>query len=96
MEALVITSEGDLRRIIREELRAFFGEGTGAGPAQDEPLMTREEIADYLHISLVTLRKWVRQGLPEVRKGGRVLFLKSEVLASIRSRPKNHRRKGGK
>jgi excisionase family DNA binding protein len=43
----------------------------------------RKEVAGYLKISLVTLHDWMNKGLPHIRHGGRVLFLKSEVLAYV-------------
>ena len=91
MDTLVITSEADLRRIIRdvihEELLALLPHFAPASPAYEEPLLTRKEIAKYLNISLVTLTGWIRKGLPCIRKGRRVLFLKSDVLAAIKGRP---------
>jgi excisionase family DNA binding protein len=91
METLIIVSEGDIkkriREVIREELALQLSQLEGKAPAYDEPLLTRKQIAIYLNISLVTLTDWVRRGLPCIRKGGRVLFLKSEVLDAIRDRP---------
>jgi len=88
METLIITSEQDIRRCIREviqdEMKTLLAQTVVRGPAYDEPLLTRKETARYLNISLVTLTDWVRSGLPCIRKGRRVLFLKSEVLAAMK------------
>lgn len=98
METLIITNEADLRRIlrelIREELMLLLPQMQRQAPAYEEPLVTRVEIADYLNISLVTLTDWVRKGLPCIRKGGRVLFLKSEVLEAIKDRPVKPKERG--
>ena len=88
MEAIIITSEQDLKRCVREaiqdEMKALLAQTNVRSPAYDEPLLTRKETANYLNISLVTLTEWVRSGLPCIRKGRRVLFLKSEVLAAMK------------
>jgi excisionase family DNA binding protein len=88
METLVILSESDIkkwiREVIREELAQFNCQGKP--PAYEEALLTRKDIAKYLNISLVTLTDWVRRGLPCIRQGRRVLFLKSEVLQAIQGR----------
>jgi len=89
MEAIIITSEQDLKRCVREaiqeEMKAILAQTSVRSPAYDEPLVTRKEIANYLNISLVTLTEWVRRGLPCIRKGRRVLFLKSEVLNAMKN-----------
>jgi excisionase family DNA binding protein len=95
METIIITSETEIKRwireIIREELAAFARVTNAQAPDYEEPLVSRKEIAAYLKISLVTLHDWMNKGLPHIRNGGRVLFLKSEVLAAIKTRPKNRR-----
>ena len=95
MEAIIITSEQDLKRCVREvlqdEMKAILAQISVRGPAYDEPLLTRKETANYLNISLVTLTDWVRSGLPCIRKGRRVLFLKSEVLAAMKGASRKKR-----
>jgi len=88
MEPLIITNEEDIKRcireVIRDELKVLLAQTNLHSPSYDEPVLTRKEIAKYLNISLVTLTEWVRLGLPCIRKGRRVLFLKSEVLAAMK------------
>lgn len=68
-----------IRSIIQEEVEKI--EFKPHSLPENEPLLTRKEIAHYLKISLVTLHDWKnRRGLPFHRKGGGVRFLKSEVL----------------
>lgn len=91
METIIITSETEIKRWIREVLREEFQEliqkPHALTPGYEEPLLTRKEIAAYLHISLVTLHDWINKGLvPSIRKGGRILFLKSEVLEALKDR----------
>jgi excisionase family DNA binding protein len=91
METIIITSETEikkwLREILREELATQMPKVQPSAPGYDEPLLTRKEIAGYLKISLVTLHDWMNKGLPYIKRGSRVLFLKSEVLAAIKERP---------
>jgi excisionase family DNA binding protein len=96
METLIITSETEIKRWIREALREELAAHNvlapkPTAPGYDEPLVSRKEIAAYLHISLVTLHDWMNKGLPYIKKGSRVLFLKSEVLEAIKSRPAKRR-----
>jgi predicted DNA-binding transcriptional regulator AlpA len=95
METIIITSETEIkkwiREILREELASVVQHIQPPAPGYNEPLLTRKEIAGYLRISLVTLHDWMNKGLPCIRKGGRVLFLKSEVLAAINERPAKRR-----
>jgi excisionase family DNA binding protein len=97
METVVITSESDLKRVIREavreELREMIQHLQPEKPSYEEPLLTRKQMANYLNISLPTLAVWVRRGLPCIRKGSRILFLRSEVLAAIKARPVSHKGK---
>jgi excisionase family DNA binding protein len=97
METIIITSETEIKRwihqvvrdVVREELAALTTKIPGTAPSYDEPLLTRKEIAAYLHISLVTLHDWINHGLPCIKQGGRVYFLRSEVMDYVkRNRPK--------
>jgi excisionase family DNA binding protein len=85
-----------IREVIREELPNLMSKVNSVEYIDEAPLMTRAEIAKYLKISLVTLTDWVKRGLPahRKRKGGRVLFIKSEVLNWLKEnqRPANGRK----
>jgi predicted DNA-binding transcriptional regulator AlpA len=91
METIIITSETEIKKWIREILREELARAAlltqPASPDYAEPLLTRKEIAAYLKISLVTLQDRMNKGLPCIRQGRRVLFLKSEVLAGLKDRP---------
>ena len=57
---------------------------------QDEKMLTRKELANFLHVSLPTLHKYQKEGrLKYYRIGSRVLFKKSEILDSIEVIRKN-------
>ena len=87
----IITKQEDLKTLIYQWLdehpHFLFKEEQ---PPQDEKPMNRQEIADYLGISKVTVTDWMKKGLPYRRMHGRVFFMKDEVLASMGSF--NHRK----
>jgi predicted DNA-binding transcriptional regulator AlpA len=56
---------------------------------EEEPLLTRKEVAYIFRISLVTLHEWMKQGLPSHKQGGRVYFLRSEVMAYIKQKKRH-------
>ena len=78
-----------VRAVVRDEMLQVLRSFERNASSNDEPLLTRKEIASYLRISLVTLTDWVKRGLPSHPKRGRVLFLKSEVLEWLKA---NHPR----
>lgn len=93
MDALFIPNENDFRRWIREAVKECL-ENTPikstVQPAQpqEEPLLTRKEIAGIFRISLVTLHEWMKRGLPSHKQGGRVYFLRSEVMEYVKQKRK--------
>jgi excisionase family DNA binding protein len=91
MERLIITDEEHLQKILREVVRQEIrAEINGINEAlsnrpnsigfSDEQYVGRDEIANFLKITLPTLTEWVKRGLPKHQRRRRVLFLKSEVL----------------
>ena len=93
MDVVVVCSEEDIRRIMREvvrdELVRSMAKIEQLRPIVEEVLLTRTEMAKFLRISLVTLGDWIKRGLPvhRKRKRGRVLFIKDEVLDWLRQNP---------
>jgi hypothetical protein len=71
-----------LREVIREELQQ--SPSSSAKTAPEEALLSRQQIAAELGISLVTLTDWMKKGLPYLRLNGRVYFKRSEVIASMK------------
>lgn len=73
----------DLVRDIAQAVRAEIAAQPSA-PAEPEELLTREQAAQLLRITLPTLRSYTRQGLLNgYRIGARVRYKRSEVLASL-------------
>lgn len=53
--------------------------------SKEDKLLTREETANMLSISLVTLWKWTKDDIiPAYRIGNKVRYKKSEVLAALK------------
>jgi len=52
--------------------------------AKDEGLLTRQETANYLKVSLVTIHQWAKYGIINpIRIGNRVYFKKQAILDLI-------------
>ncbi len=68
-----------IREAVRAELQEHFKTG-GNQPPQEERLLSKQELAAELGVSLVTLTDWMKKGLPFLRLHKRVYFKKSEVL----------------
>lgn len=68
-----------IRAAVREELQEHFKTG-GSQPLDSERLLSKQELAKELGVSLVTLTDWMKKGLPFLRLHKRVYFQKSEVL----------------
>ena len=89
MDTLFIPNENDFRRWIREAVKeclenASVRSAQQADQSQEEPLLTRKEIAGIFRISLVTLHDWMKRGLPCHKQRGRVYFLRSEVMGYVK------------
>ena len=67
---------------VREELKSFASSLQGSN---EDQLLTREETAKMLSISLVTLWNWTRTDIiPAYRIGNKVRYKKSEVLTALK------------
>ena len=68
-----------IRQAVRAELQEHFKTG-GSQLPNSEKLLSKQELAAELGVSLVTLTDWMKKGLPYLRMHKRVYFRKSEVL----------------
>lgn len=69
----------DIAQAVRAEIAA-----QPSAPAEPEELLTRDQAAQLLQITLPTLRSYTRQGLLSgYRIGARVRYKRSEVLGSL-------------
>ena len=81
MEAVYIPTEGDIKKWVKEAVKDCLGEmGKPSEVNKEEPLLGRKEIAAFLKISLVTLNRWTKLGLPCHRLDRKVYFIKTEVM----------------
>ena len=89
---LIITKQEDLKLLIYQWLDEhphFLFKEEEHHQDQEKP-MNRNELAEYLSISPVTVSDWMKKGLPYRRMHGRVFFMKDEVMAAMGSF--NHRK----
>ena len=86
METLLIPNENDFKRWIREAVDECLKSGSVARltTENEDNLLNRIEVAEFLRVSLVTLTDWMKRGLPFHKQRGRVYFMKSEVLDYIK------------
>lgn len=69
-----------IQNALRAELQEHFKTSGSPYRAAEEPLLSKQELAAELSVSLVTLTDWMKKGLPFLRLHRRVYFKKSEVL----------------
>lgn len=83
MEAVYIPTENDIKNWVKEAVKdclTEIGKPIGGVIDKEEPLLGRKEIAALLKISLVTLNRWTKLGLPCHRLDRKVYFIKTEVM----------------
>ena len=60
-------------------------------PITEKEIMTRKDVKEFLQISFPTLRTWIKQGkIPSYKKGGRLYFIKEEIIASLKKADYSH------
>lgn len=70
--------------IVKDVVAALKGFANTLQP-ENEKILTREETAEMLSISLVTLWDWTRKNIvPAYRIGNKVRYKKSEVLEALK------------
>lgn len=75
-------SQSEFKTLIKESIQELQ-QNTDEG-FQKEELLNAKQAAAYLNISAPTLHKWKREGIiPFYKRGGRVIFKKSELYNSI-------------
>jgi hypothetical protein len=86
MTNISLPQEDDFKRWLREVIREELQQSPSSSPkpVSEEALLSRQQIAAELGISLVTLTDWMKKGLPYLRLNGRVYFKRSEVIASMK------------
>lgn len=60
---------------------------------QNDEILTRQEVADYLKISLVTIHSWNKHGiLNPIRMGNRIFYKKQDILDVLEQQKINKKR----
>ncbi len=91
MEQLIILQGITLDQLLTR-IEALVEKQINEKIQKPEPLktsrhMSRNEVAEYLHISLPTLNEWTKLGwLRSYKMGNRVLYKSNEVDDSLRER----------
>lgn len=75
-----------IRDAVRAELQQHFRTTGSHGQAAEERLLSKQELAAELGVSLVTLTDWMKKGLPFLSLYKRVYFKKSEVLKGMQQK----------
>jgi excisionase family DNA binding protein len=87
---LALLDKEDLRQVLREVIEEMHTLASQhiPNPQQTELLLTREEAAKALDVSLVTLAQWVKDGrIPKPKKiGKRVYFLRDQFKEFLNSK----------
>ena len=60
---------------------------------QNDEILTRQEVSDYLKISLVTIHSWNKHGiLNPIRMGNRIFYKKQDILDVLEQQKINKKR----
>ena len=60
---------------------------------KNDEILTRQEVADYLKISLVTIHSWNKYGiLNPIRMGNRIFYKKQDILDVLEQQKINKKR----
>ncbi|UKM63888.1 helix-turn-helix domain-containing protein [Flavobacteriaceae bacterium GSB9] len=60
---------------------------------KNDEILTRQEVADYLKISLVTIHSWNKCGiLKPIRMGNRIFYKKQDILDVLEQKTINKKR----
>ena len=86
MNEIIVTTPERLKAAIRETIQQVIKEEKGSIlPEREEKVyLTRHEVAERLHISLVTLNKLTQNGrIKAFRIGGRVLYKPEDITLAV-------------
>ncbi len=90
METIHIPTEAEIKKWMREALEDYFVDNPmKIVPPATEPegeLLNRKGVAGMFEITLVTLHEWMNKGLPFHRQGGRIYFLRSEIMQYVKEK----------
>lgn len=70
-----------IRETIREEVMQMV-----TASSVDTQLMTTENAAEFMQVSISTIRQYMRQGLPNFQSGQVIRFLRSDIIEWMKSK----------
>ena len=79
---LIVTTEADLREIIRDALADALSDQKAPAPE----LMSAPELGKRIRVHARTDRSWVLHGCPHVRAGRKLRFREPDVLRWLEER----------
>lgn len=89
MENLSLLDQNDLKEVLDTLIRKAVREEIQSGQSTtgESPLLTRDEVAKMLDISLPTLLSWEKDGtIPKPKRlGKRVYFIRKDFIAFLES-----------
>lgn len=80
-----IEPSSDFFAAIREAIREEIAQMAVAN-AVDTQLMTTENAAEFMQVSVSTVRQFMRQGLPHFQSGQVIRFLRSDIIAWMKTK----------
>lgn len=86
MQNVILITETDLRTLLSETVKKEMEFFRPEEQPKDNTLLTRQETAKILGISLPTLNNYSKEGkIPSYRIGSRIRYKKQEVISSLSS-----------
>lgn len=83
-QVFISFSKSELSELINSAVNDALAKNTNREPSNDsEKLMSRQEAATFLKISLVTLHDWTKHSILKSYKiGGRIYYKQDEVIST--------------
>jgi excisionase family DNA binding protein len=75
-----IEPSSDFFTAIREAIREEVMQMMVTASSVDTQLMTTENAAEFMQVSVSTIRQFMRQGLPHFQSGQVIRFLRSDII----------------
>lgn len=70
-----------IREAIRQEVMQMV-----TASSVDTQLMTTENAAEFMQVSISTIRQYMRQGLPHFQSGQVIRFLRSDIIEWMKTK----------
>lgn len=71
-----------IREVIHDEVKNII-----ASRSDERRLMTTGDVADFMQVSLATVRQFMKQGMPHFQSGQVIRFLQSDIVEWMKLTP---------